>query len=160
MIKIWKVQYDELIFKSTKDSDKDVKELAQNAAIDIDYTYNGTRKRLLLDGLKGFLCDGASVPRLAYFVLKPWYTEMQKNIAAIVHDMIFVFGGDNIDKTIMPFHEANELFRALLDHFNTVCEAAGTLAFAAVDSWFGKRCYRTTNKYDKHNYDKIEWGWI
>src|SRR5690606_172639 len=78
--------------------------------IGIAYEYNGENKAIEFFIKQGFLFDGASRPRLVNWIIQRWYKQPIKNIPALVHDAIFVFGSDNSDKQPMDFEEANRLF--------------------------------------------------
>lgn len=135
------------------------KYLRHSSMIEVDYTYKKERKNILIVMKQGFKSDGSSVPSFAHCIIRPWYDDDKKNIGALVHDCAYVFGGDNIDKTMLEFDEANAIFHAILTYFEVESSWKLGLAYRAVSSFIGKRCYSTTNRFDKYNYDFVDWHW-
>lgn len=155
-IEIKNVVYRGLLFGMKKG---DHRQLLEDSTVEVHYMRNNELTRIKFNIEKGFLFDGASVPKFARWFLKSWHDTMFKNIPALVHDMIFVYGGDNLDKQIMSFEEANELYKALNVYCKTCSKFKSRIAYKAVSSCIGKTCYRTTSKYDVINQSLIKWNW-
>ena len=133
---------------------------AKDTFITVSYEYKGMLSTLHLDISKGVITDFASVPSIFRFVLKNRYKDDDDNIAALVHDVLYNFGGKDLDRQIVDWEQANWLFKAIMEYYKVGNRLTRYLGYKAVSSPAGYIYFIDTNNFDKVNAKLITWTWL
>lgn len=140
----------------------DVRKLQADSMAVLIYTYLNERKTLILDPLKTYRSDGASMPRGTTWILPAWNDKPGqgiKNMPAIIHDILCTFGGSSLPKTIVSFEEASAIFEALLIYCGACGRIRARICWAGVASTVGNYYFYNSDSNDKYNYSRVSWTW-